>query len=187
MWDRTMGQTMEDLFFLQKDRDMIEQRRKMQQMQETRANLAKVSGITNEALLGKLLALDIRPETLATLFAVPLVEVAWADGELQQRERDQLLKYAEQAGMRQKGLDPKIMAGWLRSRPDPALLDAWSHYVQALWRELGPAERQSLKTEVMQDARSVAQAAGGIMGIGSISSAEQAMLNKLEAAFSEPA
>ena len=183
MLDNAVGKTMEEAFFYQQDCRLIEQRKKMQQMKETKDNLAKVSGIKNEVLLGKLVELNIRPETLATLFAIPLIEIAWSDGELQDKERDLLFKYAEETGMRKKGLDPKIILEWLKHRPDPALFEAWAHYVQALWRELSVTERQTLKEEVMNDARTIAQAAGGFLGFGKISHAEQIMLEKLETAF----
>ncbi len=183
MLDNAIRKSMEDLFFLQQDRRLAEQRAKIQQLLETKENLAKVSGITNPGVLEKLVALDIRPETLATLFSIPLIEVAWADGELQDEEREQLFQYAEKSGMRKKGLDPKIMSEWLKRKPDPALLEAWVHYVQALSRELSAAERQALKDEVMGDVRTIAQAAGGILGFGKISSEEQKMIDRLEAAF----
>ena len=183
MLDQKLHKTMEDAFFFEQDRRLQEKRRQIREMQETKANLAQVSGIRNDHVLDRLLALGIRPETLATLFAIPLIEVAWADGELQDEEREQLFQYAEKSGMRKKGLDPKIMSEWLKRKPDPALLEAWVHYVQALSRELSAAERQALKDEVMGDVRTIAQAAGGILGFGKISSEEQKMIDRLEAAF----
>lgn len=175
--------SMEDMFFYEQDRRIIEQRAKLQQMKQTKASLAKVSGIQDDALLEKLIALDIRPETLATLIGIPLVEVAWADGQMDDRERKKLFGYAEKAGLRQKGLDPKIMSAWLEKKPDPALLKGWKHYMQALCKELNAHERKALQAEVMADARSVAKAAGGLLGYGAISAEETAMLETLEEAF----
>ena len=106
-------QTLEDMFFHEQDRRIIEQRAKLQQMKQTKASLARVSGIHDDALLEKLIALDIRPETMATLIAIPLIEIAWADGVMDNRERKRLFGYAEKAGLRQKGLDPEIMSAWL--------------------------------------------------------------------------
>jgi hypothetical protein len=178
------GRTMEDLFYFEKDQRLLEARKALEQMKETKENLSKVSGIQNEAMLDKLIALDIRPETLATLFAIPLVEVAWADGEMQEQERDALFKYAEKAGLRKKNLDPKIMMAWLKQKPDPALMTAWVHYIQSLCRQLSESERQTLKEEVMTDARSIAQAAGGFLGFGKQSEEERKVLSQLESAFS---
>jgi hypothetical protein len=176
-------QTLEDLFFHEQDRRVIEQRAKLQQLKQTKASLAKVSGIRDDALLEKLMELEIGPETLATLVGIPLIEVAWADGQMDEKERKKLFEYAEKAGLRQKGLDPKIMLVWLRKKPDPALLNAWKHYIQTLGKELSVRERKALRDEVMADARSIAQAAGGILGLGKISAEEKAMLKELEEAF----
>lgn len=176
-------QTLEDMFFYEQDRRILEQRAKFQQMKQTRENLAKVSGIDDEALLDKLVELDIRPETLATLIGIPLIEVAWADGEMDEKERKKLFEYAEKAGLRQKGLDPKVMTAWLKTKPDPALLTAWTHYIRTLCKELNAHERKALRDEVLADARSIAEAAGGVLGLGRISAEEKAMLKKLEEAF----
>jgi hypothetical protein len=176
-------QTLEDMFFHEQDRRIIEQRAKLQRIKQTKENLARISGIRDEALLEKLIELEIGPETLATLIGIPLIEVAWADGEMDEKERKKLFEYAEKAGLRQQGLDTKIMSAWLKKRPDPALLEAWKHYIQKLCKELGAHERKALKDEVMADARSIAEAAGGILGLGKISAEEKAILKTLEEAF----
>jgi hypothetical protein len=176
-------QTLEDMFFHEQDRRIIDQRAKLQALKQTKANLAKVSGIHDDALLEKLIELEIGPETLATLVCIPLIEVAWADGAMDDKERKKLFDYTEKAGRRRKGLDPKIMSAWLKEKPDPALLRAWKHYIKTICRELGTHERKALEDEVMGDARSVAEAAGGILGLGKISPEEKAMLKTLEKAF----
>ena len=178
-----LGKSMEELFFFEKEQSLIEARKELAKMQETKENLAKVSGITNEAVLEKLIALEIRPETLATLFVVPLVEVAWADGEMQDEERDKLFKLAEKSGLKTGSINPKMVTSWLKQKPDPALMEAWVHYIQALCGRLSDAERRALKKDVMADARAIASAAGGFLGFGKLSPAEQDVLNKLEAAF----
>jgi hypothetical protein len=175
--------SLEDMFFYEQDRRIIEQRKKLQQLKETKENLAKVSGIQDDDLLEKLVALDIRPETIATLIGIPLIEVAWADGKMDEKERRKLFEYAEKSGLRKKGLDPKIMSIWLKKRPDPALLDAWIKYMQTLCKQLSDAERNSFRDELIKDAQSIAKAAGGILGYNAISAEEKAMLEKLESAF----
>jgi uncharacterized membrane protein (DUF2068 family) len=57
------------------------------------------------------------------------------------------------------------------------------HYTQTLCKKLSAHERKALQAEVMADARSVAQVAGGILGYGAISAEEAAMLKTLEEAF----
>jgi len=48
---------------------------------------------------------------------------------------------------------------------------------------LNAHERKALHDEVMADARSVAEAAGGVLGLGKISAEEKAMLKTLDEAF----
>jgi hypothetical protein len=177
------SRSLEDMFFYEQDRRIIEQRKKLQKMKETKDNLAKVSGIQDDALLEKLVALDIRPETIATLIGIPLIEVAWADDKMDEKEKTKLFEYAEKSGLRKKGLDPEVMSVWLKKRPDPALLEAWIQYMQTLCRQLSDAERKSFQEELMKDAQTVAKAAGGILGCNTISAEEKAVLKKLESAF----
>ena len=69
-------------------------------------------------------------------------------------------------------------------KPSTVLLDAWIHYTRALCERLSASERQTLKNELMGRARSVAESAGGFLGMGNkISDAEQTVLHELEAAF----
>ncbi len=177
------NRSLEDIFFYEQDRRIIEERKKLQRMKETKKNIAKISGIHDDAVLEKLVALNIRPETMASLICVPLIEMAWADGKMDAKERKKLFEYAEKAGIRNKGLDPKVMSSLLKSRPDPSLLEAWKRYMRTLCKQLSEAERKSLREEVMAGARSIAEAAGGILGYGKISGEEKAMLKELESAF----
>ena len=112
-----------------------------------------------------------------------MVEVAWADGEVQEAERAEILRYAEKAGLKNKAINPVVFTAWLKKRPDSALMDAWRHYIQTLCRELNDEERRTLMNDVLTDARAVAEAAGGFLGFGAQSAAEQRVLEKVEAAF----
>ena len=76
------GRALEDEFFRKEDQRLIERLRELRDKSVSREALALASGIKNEAILDKLLELGIRPETVAALALVPLAEVAWADGSL---------------------------------------------------------------------------------------------------------
>jgi hypothetical protein len=174
---------MEDLFFFQQEKKLAEARKQLELMQETKENLSKVSGITDEAVLHRLIELDIRPDILATLLIIPLVEVAWSDGEIHEKERAFLLDSAQQDGMHTRNVDPEILQAWLKTKPSEALFEAWELYIQALSAQLSREERRKLKEEVLADARKIAEAAGGFLGFGKVSDPEQEMLDKLEDAF----
>jgi hypothetical protein len=176
------GRSLEDEFFRREDQRLIARLSELRAAEATREALSKASGITKPAVLEKLMELGIRAETVAALSIVPLVEVAWADGTLDAKERRAVV---ERAGIARDSTAGALLEAWLDRRPDPKLLSAWTHLVQAMSDQLGPDGTARLKTELLEGARAVAAAAGGLFGVGSkISASEAAMLAKLEAAFS---
>ena len=178
---RDRGRSLEDEFFRREDRRLMERLSELRAAEATREALGKASGITKPAVLDKLMELGIRAETVAALSIVPLVEVAWADGALDAKERRAVV---ERAGVAPDSTARALLEAWLDRRPDPKLLIAWTHLVQAMSEQLGPDGAARLKTGLLEGARAVAAAAGGLFGVGSkISASEEAMLAKLEAAF----
>ena len=177
---------LEDAFFLKEDRKLIEKYQQMKKMEETRQRLSEVSGIRDEAILKKLVDLKIHAETVAALALVPLIEVAWADGDVDENEKKAILNAVEKTGVAQGGVEYELLERWLSHKPDAALLDAWAHYLRGLSAQCTPAECGELKDELLSRVRAVAEASGGFLGFGSkISDEERAVLEKLETAFQE--
>ena len=175
---------LEDEFFAKQDAILIEKLRELEQMERTQKALSQVSGITNEAILKHLVELNIHPDLLATLALVPLVEVAWADGEVQADERKAILAGSVRLGMGPASVDYALLEEWLKQKPPAKMLDAWIVYIRGLCEVLSPNERTGIKVAFLARARQVAEAAGGFLGLTSkISGKEEAMLNKLESAF----
>jgi FixJ family two-component response regulator len=178
---RDRGRSLEEEFFRREDQRLIARLNELKAAETTREALAKASGITKPAVLDTLIELGIRAETVAALSIVPLVEVAWADGTLDPKERRAVLDRARVAS---GSTEHVLIEAWLDRRPDPELLTAWTHLIQGICDQLGPDEVARLKMDLLERARSVASASGGVLGMGSkVSSAEAAMLAELEAAF----
>lgn len=176
---------LEDQFFLKQDQKLLEELRAMQQMQETRESLARISGIKDTEVLDKLVSLNIRPETLAALTLVPLVEMAWADGSVDAKEKQAVLTAAAQHGFAQDSQDYRLLSLWLEHRPSDALLTAWVHYIKGLCQLLRPHERATLKHDLLDHAEAVARASGGILGFASVSASERKIMDLLESAFAQ--
>ena len=77
----------------------------------------------------------------------------------------------------------QLLEHWLNEPPNDELLQAWRDYVSALKQSMKPASFTSLKQDITKRSQQVASAAGGILGIGKISKAEQAVLDDVEATF----
>ena len=178
------GRRLEDEFFAKQDALLIEKLRELERMEHTQKALAAVSGITNEHILKRLVELEIHADLLASLAVVPLVETAWADGVVQEKERHAILKSAEGTGFGRGTVDYALLEEWLNLRPPPAMLEAWVHYIRGLCEVLTPEECTELKTNLLSRAREVAEAAGGFLGLTSkVSPEEKTVIARMEAAF----
>jgi len=175
---------LEEEFFRKENERLAAELRLKHLTESSKADLRAVSGIEDEAVLEKLVELGIGAGTLAAMTLVPLVEVAWADGRMDAKEHDAILKGAAAQGVEPGSEAHALLADWLENRPPPRLLAAWRDYVGALCDEMLPEDRQKLKREVLSRARTVAEAAGGFLGLGGkISDEEQQVFGILETAF----
>ena len=180
---RARRRALEEQFFYAEKSLQLKRLRKEQEKRETREALSKASGVTDEAVLDKLMKLGINADTMAALSLVPVIEVAWADLEMQDKEKAAIIRAAEAEGIDKESPVHDLLEDWLEEKPTEQLLEAWVDYVKALDEALTDEERLSLKNQVMGRARHVAESAGGFLGVAKISKAELEMLATLEAAF----
>ena len=115
---------LENSFFLKEDQKLIEKLREMKKMEETKQNLAQVSGIQNDKILQALVDMDIHAEIVAALTVVPLIEVAWADGKMEDKEKEAVLKGAGSSGISEDESSYTLLKQWLEHHPGPDLLEA---------------------------------------------------------------
>ncbi len=175
---------LEEAFFARHNDALLASLREADQKKTARGALAAASGISDEAVLDRLLALGLGAETLAALTLVPLVLVAWADGTLSSEERSAVLAGAHKAGVEAGGLGHKLLEQWLAGPPAPALSEAWKAYTGALVGGLAAEQRHALRDALLGQARAVADAAGGFLGLGDrVSAAERKVLHELAEAF----
>ena len=174
---------LENEFFYRVDEKLREQLREKLRAERTRAQLAAETGICDEAVLNDLVESGITTETLMALALVPLVQVAWADRVMDNREKDAILKAAASKGHEPQSPSYQLLEQWLSERPSENLMRCWKEYVKALCRTMTPEKVQALRDELLAHARDVAESAGGILSIGAISQEEQAVLDELTAAF----
>lgn len=180
--DRTKA--MEESFFAKQNEALRQRLREAEATQAKRQALSAASGVTDDALLDKLVALDLEGETLMALSLIPLVVVAWADGNIDDGERSVVLAAAEDAGINKQDVSYQLLEQWLTRRPPPEMFDKWKTYIHVRAATLSEEARKALKTTVLDRAQEVAHAAGGFLSIGSkVSKAEKAVLTELERSF----
>jgi hypothetical protein len=182
-WD-TRRKNLEDAFFAERDRELLEKLRHHYQSFDQIAALRGVSGIKDEKVLQTLIDSGVGPGVFTALMLVPLVEVAWSDGHVEESEKDAVLRAAETHAIPPGTPPHQWLEQMLVHRPDPSVLAAWKEYVSALVKQMPPEAVAASKNQMLSWVTSVAEAAGGILGFGNkISTMEQATIHELARAY----
>ena len=84
---RDREKSLEDEFFRREDKRLIERLNELEAAEVTREALAKASGVTKPAVLDRADGIGNPCGDDGRALTVPLVEVAWADGTLDAKER----------------------------------------------------------------------------------------------------
>ncbi len=180
---RQSGKALEDSFFAMENARLLEKLKKKEAEAVKRQAFKDIANIENDALIEALIELEIEAHTIAALSIFPLVAVAWADGEIQAKERKAILKAAAEGGIEAGSDNFALLENWLNHKPGPELFATWKEYAQAIEERLDSVVGNELKERLMTRTTAIAEAAGGFLGIGAISSAEQGVLDELEHAL----
>jgi len=145
-----------------------------------RSDLAAELELEEGGLLDALLELGITPDTAPAFEALPLVEVAWADGAVEDEERWRVLAGSTAFGLELGRPAHAQLELWLERRPSQELFDAWHAFaIRGLsHRRAAPRARR-----VLEECREVAAAAGGLLGNGGISRSERATVSRIRDAL----
>lgn len=171
-------------FFSRQDQAAIDKLRAQNAAKAQRTALKEAAGISNDAVLDAIENAGINAESLAALSLIPLIAVAWADGEMDDGEREAIQKAASESGASESV--SHLLEGWLSAPPAQNLLDSWKAYIGELKATLDPAARTALRDQLIGGAREVAEAAGGFLGFGNkVSKEEAAVLDELAACFND--
>jgi len=171
---------LEEAFFAQENARLLEQMRAKAERSERRELLRRVVAIEDDAFLDRLIDLGIGPERAMVLRLTPLVFVAWADGQVEPREREAILRAAAGQGIAAEEMAKQVLGDWLERKPDPRILEMWKEYIRQVWSRFTPEEQQPMRHNLLAATREVALAAGGFLGMKSISAAERQVLDDLE-------
>jgi len=177
------GRALEEAFFAERDQELLETLRRRLTAEEARNVLAAATGVKDEIAIKELADLPVG-QFLAVLGIFPLVEVAWCDRQLTASERKVILSAATEMGVPVDSPSHQLLDRWLQERPAEGAAGLWRDYVRAVCATLKPDTVAKLKDSVMGRARKVANAAGGVLGLGrKVSAAEQRCLDELAKAF----
>jgi hypothetical protein len=182
---RKRGRTSEDEYFARRDRELIETGRKKAADAAELRRLGEALGLSDEDLLAKLHAAGFGPSHVALVPVMPALEVAWSDGAVGEAEgevlKEQLRRYSD--GQQPSAEAIAKLDDFLLTRPPDHIFDQARRAAQIAVAKAGEGERRELATRIVADARAVAEAGGGFLGLGTVSTPERRALDALAAAL----
>jgi hypothetical protein len=176
---------LEEAFFKDRDQKLMEKMRSELAAIEDKKQLAHVTGIFEERVLASLVQAGVRAETMTAVTLAPMIEVAWCDGNVSPEERDAILNAAAQEGIKPDTAAYGLLKSWLQQRPDAHIIAAWKEYVRDVSRQMPADAVAALKKRMIDRVTKVASAAGGFLGLATISRDEKLKIDELSQAFVE--
>jgi hypothetical protein len=177
--------SLEEEYFRRQEAKLIEKLRERGKLDEIAEALAAKLQVDDPELLHRIMALGVTLETGAALLLAPLVQVAWAEGKVTDRERETVLRFARERGVEETSHAHAQIQEWLRVRPADELFDAAAQAIKRGLSVLPPAERAERVARIVEACREVAAASGGlsrVLGLGTgVSGEEESLLDTIAA------
>lgn len=182
-WHQALG----EFFFYRVDQQLSTALRTQQERDNQRQMLARAMGSDHRELIDDLIDAGFDESNFEAIQLVPCVAVAWADGFVLPGEIEALRQATEAFGIAAGSPAESVCQGWLRRRPDDSLFNVWAKFVCAMSLMQTPFLRRAITREIIEQANSVAKAAGGFFGIATISHEERQVLARIEAVVTDNA
>ena len=171
------NRTNEEDYFQKKDRELIEQMRQRAKVQQQLRELGEQVGVTDPELSRELAELGFTPETVKLLPVIPVLEMAWAEGEVTAAERKMVVDVARGRGIEAGSPADSQLAEWLDRRPDDSVFRRAGRLINALVESGG--RFQITPDDIIKYCEAIADASGGLFGIRRVSSEERATLSRI--------
>lgn len=173
------GRALEEEYFRRREQELIEKLRQRAQADAAKQQLAEQAGVADEEILQDLQELGYTPETVALLYLVPLVQVAWAEGGVSDRERTLIVEAARARGIDADTSADAQLTQWLTTRPSEKLFEQTLRAIRAILESRPAAEREASRTDLLTYSTAIAEASGGVLGLRSVSPEERALLARI--------
>ena len=143
------------------DAELIEKLRKKDRLEAITEALAKKLQADDPALLQRAIDLGITLDTGPAFLLAPLVQVAWAEGNVTDRERETVLWLAAKRGIEPGSAPYAQLVAWLQTRPKDEIFDTAIEVIRAGFAVLPDAERDARVYLLAEACHEVAVASGG--------------------------
>lgn len=174
----------EEEYFRKKEAHLVDKLRKVFHQKIDKEAIRQKTGITDERVLDNLAALELSGDMMAAFQLFPLVEIAWADGQVDEHEVHAVLEALTQHGIARGSAPYAMVENALKNPVRPDARRAWLMFAEQLRKLLNPQELATFRDDLLQYARSVAEASGGLLNVAfTVSANEKRILDNIERAL----
>jgi hypothetical protein len=174
----------EEEYFLRAETELLEKVRARAAKEAERRALGEYHGVEDAEILKAFEEAGYDRETVQILHLVPILQVAWIDGEISKAERAEILKIAAARNVVEGTPVHAKLLSWLDAPPPPEFFERTMEIISRLLELFPEEKRLSLQSDVMTASLAVASASGGFLGFGSkVSVDEKALIERFGADF----
>jgi hypothetical protein len=171
---------LEEEYFGRKNQELIEKLRESRAREADRQKMAEMMAVDDQDVLEALQDLGYTSETIPLLHLVPLVEVAWAEGGVADREREMIFKIAEARGVPPDGVAHEMLSHWLENRPSEKFFDNSLRAIRVIFDLLPEEQRLAGRRDLIAYCSQIASAvSSGIFGPGGLTDDERALIARI--------
>jgi tellurite resistance protein len=174
----------EEEYFLRAEAELLEKVRARVAKEAERRALGEYHGVEDQELLTAFEEAGYDRDTVQILHLVPILQVAWVDGEISAAERAEILKIAAARHVAEGSPAHGKLLAWLETPPSPEFFERTMKIITRLLELFPQEKREQMQSDVLSASLAVASASGGFLGFGSkVSADEKYLLEKFAADF----
>ena len=159
----------EEDYFRKRENELVARMRRKTELERERQMLAESTGIADENALMELQELGYTATNIALLQLVPMVQVAWAEGNISANERELIFAVARSRSIEEGSPAHTELSLWLNERPSEAFFDRSLRLLGRTIQLLPEESRVLQKRELVANCTKVAEASGSLIGFLSAS------------------
>ncbi|MBY0278379.1 hypothetical protein K2Z84_23870 [Candidatus Binatia bacterium] len=179
LWDERR-RSYESEYFQRREHELIEKMRARARELAEQHQLGEATGIADDEVLKALHDLGYTRETVTLVHLVPLLQVAWIDGSVSAPERAGILEAARLRGVEESTPAYRQLVSWLDKKPLDGFFEDTLRLIGNLLAAMPDEAREKAKVTLLAFANAIADASGGILGIGSrVSADERAVIERI--------
>ena len=169
----------EEEYFHKKEQELIAKMRHRALKEQESQLLSEFFYVEDAEILNNLQELGYSRDTIFLLFLVPVIQVAWIDGTVTEKEREAIIEIARQRGMESDSPSESMLHDWLNNRPSEEFFDRTLSLIRNILETRPKVVRNIRGQTLAHYCNAVASASGGFLGFGKISAAQKELINRI--------